>query len=97
MARKGLPAFKPPTVQRSRNMRAIRSSANATTERRLVSMFLRARLHGWRLRAKQLPGTPDFVFPQSRVVVFVDGCFFHERHAGLASRLALHRPMLPDG
>lgn len=76
MARKALPAFKPPTAQRSRNMRAIRSSANATTERRLVSMLLRARLNGWRLRAK-LPGTPDFVFPQSRVVVFVDGCFFH--------------------
>jgi DNA mismatch endonuclease (patch repair protein) len=77
MARKRLPAFDPPTAQRSENMRAIRSNANATTERRLVSMLLRARLGGWRLRAKELPGTPDFVFPQSRVVVFVDGCFFH--------------------
>src|SRR5579862_7724935 len=77
MARKGLPVFKTPTAQRSRNMRAIRSSANVTTERRLISMLLRARLRGWRLRIKHLPGTPDFVFLRRRVVVFVDGCFFH--------------------
>lgn len=24
-----------------------------------------------------LPGKPDFVFPSSRVAVFVDGCFWH--------------------
>lgn len=24
-----------------------------------------------------LPGRPDFVFPKGRVVVFVDGCFWH--------------------
>ena len=25
----------------------------------------------------KLPGKPDFVFPQHKVVVFVDGCFWH--------------------
>jgi len=24
-----------------------------------------------------LPGKPDFVFPSSKLVVFVDGCFWH--------------------
>lgn len=32
---------------------------------------------GWR-RNRPLPGKPDFVFPKQRVVVFVDGCFWHK-------------------
>ena len=35
-----------------------------------------AGVRGWRLRAK-LPGTPDVVFSRARLVVFVDGCFWH--------------------
>lgn len=34
---------------------------------------------GYRYRVKtQLPGKPDIVFPQKRVAVFVDGCFWHK-------------------
>lgn len=34
--------------------------------------------HGLRYRIKnKLPGRPDIVFPASRLVVFVDGCFWH--------------------
>ncbi len=45
--------------------------------RRLVfSMGYRYRLHG-----KNLPGTPDLVFPGRRKAVFVNGCFWHG-HAG---------------
>jgi len=77
MKRKNLPAFKRPAAMRSRNMRAIRSSGNATTERRLISFFMRSRLRGWRLHVKGLPGKPDFVFVSSRIAIFVDGCFFH--------------------
>lgn len=36
------------------------------------SMGLRFRLH-----RKALPGTPDLVFPKYRVVIFVNGCFWH--------------------
>src|ERR1700728_3052304 len=77
MKRKGLPAFRPPSSDRSQNMRAIRSTANATTEKRLISLLLRCRLRGWRVRPKDIPGTPDFVFPRSRLAIFCDGCFFH--------------------
>ena len=35
----------------------------------------------YRLHAKNLPGTPDVVFPGIRLAVFVHGCFWH-RHPG---------------
>lgn len=72
-----LPPFKSPGKTRSDNMRAIRSTRNATTEKRLISLFLRQRMRGWRVRPGDVPGSPDFVFPERRVAVFVDGCFFH--------------------
>ena len=62
--------------QRSRNMASIRSKGNATTELRLVRLMREAHITGWR-RHQDLPGKPDFVFPIARVVVFVDGCFWH--------------------
>lgn len=36
------------------------------------AMGLRFRLH-----RRDLPGTPDLVFPRLRSVVFVNGCFWH--------------------
>jgi len=72
-----LPAFKPPSSARSKTMRAIRSTSNKTTERRLASLLAKTGLRGWRLRPKKIPGTPDFLFPRKRLVVFADGCFFH--------------------
>ena len=35
----------------------------------------------FRLHRKDLPGTPDLVFPARRKAVFVHGCFWHS-HAG---------------
>lgn len=35
----------------------------------------------FRLHRKDLPGSPDIVFPASRAIIFVHGCFWH-RHAG---------------
>ena len=44
-------------------------------------MIVRRALHarGWRYRLhrKDLPGTPDIVFPGRQAVVFVNGCFWH--------------------
>lgn len=42
------------------------------------SLGLRFRLH-----RKDLPGTPDIVFPKWKVAIFVHGCFWH-RHPGCA-------------
>src|SRR5437870_2457167 len=62
--------------QRSRNMAAIRSRGNKTTEVRFAALLRAARLSGWRRHA-HLPGRPDFVFRARRVAVFIDGCFWH--------------------
>ncbi|MGY3305256.1 DNA mismatch endonuclease (patch repair protein) [Pseudomonas sp. PvR086] len=35
----------------------------------------------YRLHKKDLPGTPDLVFPKHRLCIFVHGCFWH-RHPG---------------
>ncbi len=48
-------------------------------------MRVRAYLHAaglrYRLHDRRLPGKPDLVFPQHRVVLLVHGCFWH-RHPG---------------
>ncbi|VVE01324.1 very short patch repair endonuclease [Pandoraea nosoerga] len=44
-------------------------------------MIVRSLLHRlgyrFRLHRKDLPGTPDVVFPSRRVALFVHGCFWH--------------------
>ncbi len=35
----------------------------------------------YRLHVKELPGTPDLVFPSRRSVIFMHGCYWH-RHEG---------------
>lgn len=44
-------------------------------------MTLRRALHAlgyrFRLHRRELPGTPDLVFPGRRKVIFVHGCFWH--------------------
>src|SRR5204863_6675015 len=35
----------------------------------------------FRLQRRDLPGTPDLVFPAIRIALFIHGCFWH-RHAG---------------
>lgn len=35
----------------------------------------------FRLHRKDLPGTPDLIFPKHRIAIFVHGCFWH-RHEG---------------
>lgn len=48
-------------------------------------LVVRKLVHGmgfrYRLHHKDLPGSPDLVFPRSRKVIFVHGCFWH-RHPG---------------
>lgn len=46
-----------------------------------VRRYLHAAGLRFRLHCKGLPGRPDIVLPQHRVVIFVHGCFWH-RHNG---------------
>ena len=63
--------------QRSRNMSAIRSRGNRTTEQAVRYRLVRAAIRGWTLHADSLPGKPDFAFERRRLAVFVDGCYWH--------------------
>jgi DNA mismatch endonuclease, patch repair protein len=70
-------------AKRSDVMSRIRSRGNAQTELALVSLLKAHGITGWRRHFKlKVQGSkktvrPDFVFPRERVVVFVDGCFWH--------------------
>lgn len=62
---------------RSRAMGAVRGKGNKTTELRLRLGLVRAGVAGWKMHAEDVPGQPDFLFPSSRLAIFVDGCFWH--------------------
>ena len=62
--------------KRSQVMAAIRSSGNRNTELKLMAILRASGIAGWR-RRQLLPGKPDFTFRRERLVVFVDGCFWH--------------------
>jgi DNA mismatch endonuclease (patch repair protein) len=62
--------------KRSEIMGKIPSSGNRTTEKKLIAIMRRFGIKGWRTKSC-IFGKPDFYFPESRVVVFVDGDFWH--------------------
>lgn len=62
--------------QRSEIMRKVKSNRNKSTELKLIQFFKANKITGWR-RTFKLFGKPDFIFPKQRVVIFVDGCFWH--------------------
>lgn len=63
--------------QRSKNMASIRSTGNRSTELALVSLLRQNKITGWKRNNKTVLGRPDFVFSKIKVVIFVDGCFWH--------------------
>lgn len=73
---------------RSRNMSRIRSKGMKP------EMIVRRAAHRlgyrFRLHRRDLPGTPDLVFPSRKKVIFVHGCFWH-RHSDPACKAA-HTP-----
>ena len=62
--------------KRSEIMSHVKGSRNKTTEEKLIFIFRKYGIKGWRRKYKVF-GKPDFVFPKQRVAVFVDGCFWH--------------------
>ena len=65
--------------ERSRLMSRIRGKD--TRPERLVRLVAHRLGYRFRLHRKDLPGTPDLVFPRYHKVIFVHGCFWH-RHDG---------------
>lgn len=77
--------------KRSAVMARIRARGNEATELAFMRLLRQHRITGWRRHlAVALPGRisakgrlrrpmvrPDFVFPKSKLVVFIDGCFWH--------------------
>ena len=65
-------------ARRSANMARIRGKDS------VPELFVRCLIHKmgyrFRLHRRDLPGTPDIVFPGRRKVIFVHGCFWH-RHS----------------
>jgi DNA mismatch endonuclease (patch repair protein) len=62
--------------ERSEIMRSVKSRENQSTELKLISIFKDYKIKGWR-RNYKLHGKPDFVFPQKKIALFADGCFWH--------------------
>ncbi|MGA2723419.1 MAG: very short patch repair endonuclease [Bryobacteraceae bacterium] len=62
---------------RSRVMAQVRSQRNRSTEWRLRACLIQAGIRGWKLNPQDIDGKPDFAFPGRRVLLFVDGCYWH--------------------
>ncbi|MGZ3790346.1 MAG: very short patch repair endonuclease [Bacteriovorax sp.] len=76
---KNLKAFVPQFVspKRSKIMSKIKSTGNKSTEVRFRMLLVRSGIKGWQMHRKDLPGNPDFYFPKKKIVIFIDGCFWH--------------------
>jgi DNA mismatch endonuclease, patch repair protein len=64
--------------QRRRNMAAIR--AKGTKPEMIVRRLVFSLGYRYRLHVKDLPSSPDLVFPRLRKIIEVRGCFWH-RHS----------------
>jgi len=62
--------------QRTYNMSRIRGK-NTAPEIKLRKMLFAAGIRGYRIHYN-LPGKPDIVFVRKKIVVFIDGCFWHK-------------------
>src|SRR5688572_4811673 len=73
---------------RERSERMGRIRAKNTRPELQIRRMLHARGFRYRLHRRDLPGSPDLVFPGKRKVIFVHGCFWH-RHTCQTGRRAV--------
>ena len=70
--------------ERSAKMRRIRK---VDTKPELAVRRIAHKLgYRFRLHRRDLPGTPDLVFPRLRKVIFVHGCFWHQHDCRLGTK-----------
>lgn len=59
-------------------------------------MIVRSLIHRmgyrFRLHRRDLPGTPDIVFPRLKAVIFVHGCFWHRHSCKNGRSMPVTRP-----
>lgn len=70
-------AFKNVNPEHSLKMSKIRGRGNQSTEVKLKMHLVRQGIVGWKMHQKMGKSRPDFVFPSEKLVVFIDGCFWH--------------------
>ncbi|RMG39716.1 MAG: very short patch repair endonuclease [Methanobacteriota archaeon] len=64
------------TEDRRKAMKAVKGKGTSP-ERRLWAMLARMQINGWHKNVESVIGKPDVVFPQKKIAIFVDGCFWH--------------------
>jgi len=64
-------------ARRSAQMGKVRSQGNQSTERQAELTLIDAGIQGWEKHPHKIPGQPDFFFPDYKLALFVDGCFWH--------------------
>ncbi len=57
-------------------MSCVRSNRNKTTELKFIKLLKSLNIKGWRRNSKEI-GSPDFVFNEMKIAIFIDGCFWH--------------------
>lgn len=65
------------SAARSHRMALVRAAGNRSTEERVEFALLAAGVEGWEKHPLGIQGRPDFYFPSQRLVLFIDGCFWH--------------------
>jgi DNA mismatch endonuclease, patch repair protein len=62
---------------RSLLMSKVKSRGNKSTEIKVEDKLLEQEINLWIKHPKGIFGNPDFYFPNNRLALFVDGCFWH--------------------
>jgi DNA mismatch endonuclease, patch repair protein len=70
-----------PPVDPARSALMRRVAQRGSKPEMVVRRALQAAGYRFRLHRKDLPGSPDIVFPARRAAVFVHGCFWHRHRA----------------
>jgi DNA mismatch endonuclease (patch repair protein) len=58
-------------------MSLVRGTGNKSTELRAEQSLTENGIGGWTKHPKGMVGKPDFYFPEHKLAVFIDGCFWH--------------------
>jgi DNA mismatch endonuclease (patch repair protein) len=64
-------------AERSVLMGRVRNRGNKSTEQIVEQGLSCTNINGWVKHPKFILGCPDFYFPNLRLAIFVDGCFWH--------------------